>query len=248
MLLPIPAEEQALVVTWYRVFLQLVCLRWSCYLFLWTGFVVGFKDIIELYKKLWSCSTNIGGFYVESENIFRGCLVLVQTCKGLKSLRSFSEYKPPYYKVGSKLMHWQNVFRKYARSQQSENIGAKWSGPFEVRMEIRKNVVWLDLPNYLKFHHVVHLSHTASFVELPEDAGRIISEKPAAILADEGGEHIVEKILAHRRRGRSYQLFTLMWEDPTHEAVWKPSNAFINTGGTFTEIWLNYVPDQSFVP
>jgi len=113
---------------------------------------------------------------------------------------------------------------------------------------IGKNAVRLDLPSYVKIHPVVHVSHTVPFVEQPKDISKPIAERPAPIPRIQGEEHVVDKILNHRRRGRGYQFLTLMKGDPIHDAIWQPTRDFVDRDGSVTEIWQKYIQEQDILP
>lgn len=50
-------------------------------------------------------------------------------------------------------------------------------------------------------------------------------------------EHVVEKILNHRQRGRGFQLQTLMNGFSTQDAAWQLSKDFVDADETVTEVW-----------
>lgn len=78
-------------------------------------------------------------------------------------------------------------------------------------------------------HSVIHESHTTPYVEQHRDIGRLLSKTPASILAGEGDEHVMEKILAHRRKMKGYQFPTLMKWDPFHDALCQKFSDFVES-------------------
>lgn len=162
--------------------------------------------------------------------------------KARQTAESSARSNPPKYEKGCKVWLNRTLFTDaYAKSQQSAKLSAKRFGPFEVKELVGKNAVRLDLPNHLKIHDVVHVSHTVPFVEQPRDIALPIPPKPAPVPAIEGDEHVVGRILAHRKRGRGFQFLTQMKGDPSHDVTWQPTKDFIDKDGTVTETWKEYI-------
>lgn len=155
---------------------------------------------------------------------------------------------PPRYVKGSKVWLNRTLFTDaYAKSQESAKLSAKRFGPFEVKELVSKNAVRLDLPKHLKIHDVVHVSHTVPFVDQPNDIALPIPPKPAPVPAVEGEEHVVERILKHRKRGRGFQFLTQMRGDPSHDVTWQPTKDFVDSDGTVTKVWQDYIRSHNIL-
>ena len=113
---------------------------------------------------------------------------------------------------------------------------------------IGRNAVRLELPSHLKIHPVVHVVHTTPFVEQPSDIGKPVTEQPAPVPTVHGHEHVVDKILQHRPRGRGFQFLTLMKGTPLHDAEWQPTRDFVDSDGTVTNVWQEYIRQNNILP
>ena len=159
--------------------------------------------------------------------------------KAKQTAESSMKYKPPNYEVGSKVWINKSLYKDaYSKSQESDKLTSRRVGPFKVKELIGKNAVRLDLPEHFKIHPVVHVSHTVPFVEQPREIGQAVQQRPEPIPTVQGEEYVVDKILKHRKRGRGYQVLTLMKGEPQHDAKWQPSSDFVDKDGTVTDVWL----------
>ena len=162
--------------------------------------------------------------------------------KAAQSAYSSKKFKTPEYKVGSKLWINRSLFKDaYSKSQESDKLTARRFGPFIVKELVGKNAVKLELPDHLKIHPVVHVSHTTPHSEQPSDIAVPIPAIPAPLPALEGQEYEVESILSHRKKGRGYQFLTLMKGSPTHDAEWQPKKDFVDKDGTMNEKFYDYI-------
>lgn len=166
--------------------------------------------------------------------------------KAQKAPEAWQKYKTSSYKVGSHLWINNSLFKDaYSGLQGSETLGAKQCALFLVMKIIGRNVVKLDLSDHLKMHPAILMSHNTPYVEQLGDNARKIPEKPALSPAEEVDKNIMEKILAHKRKGRGYQFLTLMESDTLHGAVWKPSSDFVGRHEIITYILLKYMQEHN---
>ena len=169
--------------------------------------------------------------------------------KSRQSAEASRRYKPPEYQVCSKVWINKTLFSDaYSKSQESEKLSSKRVGPFTVTMLIGKNAVKLELPAHFKIHPVVHVIHTTPYVEQPADVHLPVQARPEPIPTVHGEEHIVGKILSHRKRGRGYQFLTLMKGEPEHDATWQPTRDFVDSDGTVTDVWHDYIVRHNLLP
>jgi hypothetical protein len=85
-----------------------------------------------------------------------------------------------------------SVLGYLSRSKSSDNLTAKWYGPFVIQELVRKNAVRLEFPDQLKMHPVVRVIHTTPYRSQPPDIAMILPEKQAPVPAVFGDEHEVE--------------------------------------------------------
>jgi len=117
--------------------------------------------------------------------------------------------------------------------KRSVKFTAKYIGPFDVIAVINPNAYKLDLPEQFKMHPTVNISHlrryvdgSAQFPDREVEDWRPAGEK----VRDANGEleYEVQKIMAHRGKGRHKQYF-IRWKGyPIYEATWENEEALEN--------------------
>lgn len=122
------------------------------------------------------------------------------------------------------------------RSQTSKKLGAKYFGPFKIIELVGKNAIGIELPPQIRAHYVVHVEHTKKFVSQPRE---IAAELPkvAHLQVEDKGEQVIDigKILAHKKKWKTYYFLALPRNAPTHDAEWQPLEDIVNLHGTKTE-------------
>lgn len=171
--------------------------------------------------------------------------------KARQSVESGIHSKKPNYKTGD--MVW--VSRKlwidhYTRTRPSAKLSARWFGPFQIMKLVGNNAVRIQFPEHVKTHPVVHVSLTKPAVDKPEHLNQVTEARPRPLQIDDDGNQlfVVERILAHRKKGRGYQWLTLMKGTPTHDAQWQPTKDFIDNDGTMTKAFLDYISAHNLLP
>lgn len=130
----------------------------------------------------------------------------------------------------------------YSNAQSSSKLFARRYGPFKIMELVGTNAVRLDLPRHIRFYQVVHVSHTKSHREYPSDLAQKVRTTPVSVDSTAATPlFAVDRILAHRRRGRGYQWLTLMEDSSTHEAQWQHTRDFIDDAGTVTKAFHTYI-------
>lgn len=168
--------------------------------------------------------------------------------KAGQSARSSTRFKPHSYNIGDKLWLNKTLFRDaYAQSQKSQKLTSKRFGPFKVTRLIGRNAVELDLPDHVKIHKVVNISHTVPHYEQPSDISQPVQSRPEPVPMIEGEEYVVDRILNHRKRGRGYQFLTLMKGSQEYDAEWQPARDFIDTDGTINDKFLAYIKSKNIM-
>lgn len=140
--------------------------------------------------------------------------------KARQSAYSAQKYEDPKYSIGDMVLISRALFPDAIdKSQASKKLGARRFGPFAVKELMGKNALRLDLPDCMKIHPVVHVSHTTPFIKKPVDIGNLLPPQPARIPVTGGElENEVDSTLGHRKRGRGYQFLTLLKGTQRHEA------------------------------
>lgn len=159
-------------------------------------------------------------------------------------------YRPPNYSVGDEVWLSRKYFTDSAsKVQKSRKLGVKRYGPFEIIELVGKNAIRLRFPDNIRAHPVVHVEHTARVSYQPPDIRQDIIERPESIPQPDGSSLIyVDKILSHRKRGKGYQWLTSYTGAPLHEAEWKPTNDFLDSDGTMTKAFHNYIVQNNLLP
>ena len=168
--------------------------------------------------------------------------------KASQSARNSLKYKPHSYKLGDKLWINKSLFKdSYSKSQVSDKLSARRFGPFKVLELIGKNAVRLELPSHVKIHDVINVFHTVPYSEQPEDISAPEVPVPEPVPTDDGDEYIVEEILNHRKRGKSFQFLTLWKGYPSHDAEWEPLRNFLGKDGAINTKLYNYIKDHGIL-
>ena len=72
--------------------------------------------------------------------------------------------------------------------------------------------------------------------------------RPVPVVLKDGSlDYTVQDIISHRKRGRKFQLLTLMKGAPRHEAARQPTADFIDTDGTVTSGFLDYIQHHNIL-
>jgi len=168
--------------------------------------------------------------------------------KARQAAEASKRYKTPEYTVGSKVWINKSLFTDaYTKSQESDKLSAKRYGPFVVKELVGRNAVRLELPSHFRIHPVIHVSHTIPFVQQPSDIAQPVEPRPEPVPTVEGEEHIVDKILRHKKSGRGFRFLTLMKGDPIHDAWWQPTSDFVDTDGTVNDVWHKYIVENDIM-
>ena len=169
--------------------------------------------------------------------------------KASQSALASRKYKVPSYKVGDKVWLNRTLFKDLiAKEQESDKLSARRFGPFKIKRLIGKNAIDLELPDHLRIHPVVNVSHTTPHNDQPDDIAAPVQRKPVPIQTPAGEEYEVASILKHKLVGRGYKFLTLMKGEPTHEAEWLGTSNFVDDDGTVTEIWQKYIRINGLLP
>ena len=119
-------------------------------------------------------------------------------------------------------------------------LDPKRIGPFKITKVLSKLNYQLELPDTMnKIHNVFHVSLLTKFNEsnpnLFSTRPNEITRPPATVLPDQKEDvYEVEKILKHKKVGRTIH-YLVHWKGyPIHESTWEPESAFIEHRDTIT--------------
>lgn len=140
----------------------------------------------------------------------------------------------------------QAVHRRSFRNSTFPEARGKRFGPFDIVKLIGKNAVKLALTYSMRILPFVQVEHTTRCKEHPSDISKNSDIPKAEVILGTDGtpEFMVDRILAHRKRGRSYQWITLMHGEPQYQATWQPTRDFIDADGTMTAALLIYIESK----
>ena len=127
----------------------------------------------------------------------------------------------PKYKVGDQV--WLEATHLKLHHQ-STKLAPKCYGPFVITKEISPVVYQIELPTSWGIHNVFHASLLSPYHETTA-FGPNFSRPPPDLIGGEE-EYKVERILNHRRHGRSRRLqYFIKWKGyPESDNTWEPVN------------------------
>ena len=132
------------------------------------------------------------------------------------------------FKQGDKVwLDTRNIKMNYHKK-----IGPKREGPFEITKVIGPVTYRLKLPTTWKIHPVFHATLLRQYKETDIYGANFPRPPPDVIEGEETYE--VERILKHRKRGRSYQYYMAWKGYPISEASWEPEQVFSDDGNLLT--------------
>src|SRR6266705_6479073 len=125
---------------------------------------------------------------------------------------------PAQYKKGKQV--WLEATNLNLRHQKTK-LALKRYGPFIITKEISPVAYRLDLPLAWNIHNVFHASLLSPYRETTQHGPNYSRPPPDLINGKE--EYVVEKIVNHRRRGRSRTLqYLIKWEGyPESDNTWE---------------------------
>jgi hypothetical protein len=128
---------------------------------------------------------------------------------------------PSQYKEGAQV--WLEVTNLKIKHQKTK-LAPKRYGPFTVEREISPVAYQLRLPMSWGIHDVFHASLLLPYHETNAHGPNFSCPPPDLIDGQE--EYEVERIISHRRHGRSKQLqYLIKWVGyPHHDNTWEPAN------------------------
>lgn len=158
-----------------------------------------------------------------------------------------SRYTLPGYQVGDQVLLSTSAFQDhYTRTRPSPKLGARRIGPFSIVELIGKNAVRLDLPDTMRIHPVINVSHTVPFHDQPEEiCAEYTDPPPPPFLGPKGLEYDIANILGHRIVRNTYQ-FLVEWQGyPSSEASWEPTDHFVYEDNSVHDRLLTYLDENS---
>lgn len=166
-----------------------------------------------------------------------------QLAKALQTAEASFYYRKPSYKVVDHVFMSRKLFRdSYINAQNSLKLLDPPFGPFRILELMRKHSVRLEFPGHIRTYPVVPVSHTKPHREQPEEIGQLSRQTPVPVQeSPEGLLYDVDRILAHRKRGRGYQWLTLFENSNTHDAQWQPTRDFIDADATLTKAFHDFI-------
>ena len=137
-----------------------------------------------------------------------------------------SRPRPQEFKVGDLVLLSHALLRTAAsRIAGAKKLYGKYSGPFQITRKISPTAYQLDLPANVRLHPTINIEYLKPYHSSDSRLGqRDVPTNPDPILTSENvEEYEVERILAHRRHGRSGWAYLVAWKGyAMHDATWEP--------------------------
>lgn len=127
-----------------------------------------------------------------------------QVSKAKNASYASQRMKEPSYRVGDQVWLNRSIFKDaISKVQTSDKLGSRRFGPFTITEKLGKNAVRLDLPQNIRLHPVVHVSHTVPYLSQPPDISRPVPIRPNPVSDVDGRDlYAVDRIISYRKRGR----------------------------------------------
>lgn len=207
------------------------------------------KSPLDLLSKADSSVEDVNSFRKQLTEAFEHAKFAHRLSRARYASYNSNLRQPIQYNIGDLVWLSRTVFvDALSKHQPSEKLAAKRFGPFKIIQLIGKNAVRLDLPSHIRVHPVVHVEHTKRFYPQPSDISHQMTQPQAPIITADGSpEYVVDKIIAHRKRGKGFQWLTQMIGELQHDAIWQPTKDFIDSDGTVTRALLDYVTSNNLI-
>ena len=138
------------------------------------------------------------------------------------ALRINSKFIP--FDIGQKV--WLNT--RNLKTDYHKKMAPKREGPFTIIEKLGPITYRLDLPKTWKIHNVFHATLLKPYKETEVYGGNFPRPIPELLEGEEVYE--IEKILRHRKRGRTYQYYVKWKGYPITKATWEPETHFSDNG------------------
>jgi hypothetical protein len=128
-----------------------------------------------------------------------------------------------HYVVGDQVL-LSTSHLKVIGTERSPKLAAKWIGPFEVIGIVNENSYRLRLPSAMRVHPVINISRLRRYKRSDRFPSRPNPlPRPPPVVADAAAEPEweVERVLAKRKHGRSWQYLIKWLGYPNEESSWE---------------------------
>ena len=175
-----------------------------------------------------------GVFTTSMQEALRKAKVCIQAAADRQKAAADTSRRDLTFKVGeSVLLSTTNL--KLA-TDKPRKLLPKWVGPFSVVKVINAVAYQLALPDNWTIHDVFHISLLKPY--LP---GKTSKVPPPPEFINDQAEYEVERILAHRRVGRSHKYqYLIQWRGYSEEHIsWEPETNMTNCHELLDVYWKN---------
>jgi hypothetical protein len=171
--------------------------------------------LIHEYTKYPSVKERVGGLI----NIHEEALAAHEFARQRMLQWITSNFEP--FKLGQKV--W--LEPRNLKTIYNKKIAPKREGPFKITKILTPLTYSLDLPPTWHIHNTFHALLLTPYTE-NKVHGPNYTRLPAELTEQEEEEWEVERIIRHRKRGRSRQYHVLWKGYPITEAMWEPESVF----------------------
>ena len=163
---------------------------------------------------------------------WRAALVRAQETTKTAQLRqkkyADAQRREQLFAVGERVLLATANLKLAGESKRARKFTERYIGPFRVQAVVNSNAYKLELPPTMKIHSTINVSQLKPYHDgsaaFPTRPAPLTRPEPVAQPNDGAPEWEVERILDHRRHGRSKVLqYLILWKGyPVHEATWEP--------------------------
>ena len=125
------------------------------------------------------------------------------------------------------------------RARPRDKLKHRRAGPFTVTARVGPNAYQLELPSGVRAHNVFNITALSPVVAntIPD---RIQPPAPPIQVADGQEEFFVDRVLAHRGRGKGRQYLTVYRGERDIDATWQSRRNFMDRGRVTSQALIDY--------
>jgi hypothetical protein len=133
------------------------------------------------------------------------------------------------------LLSTENISTANKTDKPAKKLEPKFIGPYKIIEQVNDNAFRLDLPPTMRHHPVFNADLLRPYKSSPPEFGDRTPPRPPPDIVDGEEEYEIDRILDHKKIGRT-QYWKVKWKGyPAGQATWETKSAFTNAKDIFEE-------------